>query len=84
MATRTPQPMLLDTEILDDLHAMLGDEVDRLIDVFLDDTPRLVQALENAAAGPKSNWPTAFWVRYCDRKVVALPGPPPVSTNGSV
>ena len=49
---RAPQPVLLDTEILDDLHAMLGDEVDRLIDVFLDDTPRLIQALENAAAGP--------------------------------
>ncbi len=50
--TRPAAPVLLDTEILDDLHAMLGDEVDRLIDVFLDDTPRLIQALENAAAGP--------------------------------
>jgi len=50
--TRAAPPVLLDTDILDDLHAMLGDEVDRLIDVFLDDTPRLVQALENAAAGP--------------------------------
>ena len=49
---RPAPPVLLDTEILDDLHAMLGDEVDRLIDVFLDDTPRLIQALENAAAGP--------------------------------
>ncbi len=50
--TRPAPPVLLDTEILDDLHAMLGDEVDRLVDVFLDDTPRLIQALENAAAGP--------------------------------
>jgi hypothetical protein len=39
---------------------------------------------ENAAAGPRSNCPTAFWVRYCDRNVVDVPGPPPVSTNGSV
>ena len=30
---------------------------------------------ENAAAGPRSNWPTAFCVRYWLRKVVALPGP---------
>ena len=29
--------------------------------------------MENAAAGPRSNCPTAFCVRYCDRKVVALP-----------
>ena len=49
---RPAAPLLLDTEILDDLHAMLGDEVDRLVDVFLDDTPRLIAALENAAAGP--------------------------------
>ena len=49
---RPAAPLLLDTEILDDLHAMLGDEVDRLVDVFLDDTPRRIAALENAAAGP--------------------------------
>src|SRR3546814_3450444 len=30
---------------------MLGGEVDRLIDVFLEDTPRLITALENGAAG---------------------------------
>ena len=39
---------------------------------------------EKAAAGPRSNWPTAFCVRYCERNVVESPGPPPVSTNGSV
>jgi len=50
--TRAAPPVLLDTDILDDLHAMLGDEVDRLVDVFLDDTPRLIHALESAAAGP--------------------------------
>ncbi|MDH7453831.1 ATP-binding protein [Luteimonas composti] len=43
---------VLDPSILDDLQAMLGDEVERLVDVFLDDTPRLVRALEHAAAGP--------------------------------
>lgn len=31
---------------------MLGDEVERLVDIFLEDTPRLVRALENAAGGP--------------------------------
>ena len=39
---------------------------------------------ENAAAGPRSNWPTAFCVRYCDRNVVAVPGPPPVKTNTEI
>ncbi|WP_238333491.1 hybrid sensor histidine kinase/response regulator [Luteimonas marina] len=49
---KRPLALVLDTDILDDLQAMLGEEVDRLIDVFLDDTPRLIKALENAAAGP--------------------------------
>ncbi|NZA25537.1 Hpt domain-containing protein [Luteimonas sp. SJ-92] len=31
---------------------MLGDEVDRLVDVFLEDTPRLLARLEIAAAAP--------------------------------
>ena len=43
---------MLDPGILDDLQAMLGEEVERLVDVFLEDTPRLVRALEHAAAGP--------------------------------
>ena len=51
--SRTPPPPLIDTEILDELRAMLGGEVDHLIDVFLEDTPRLVSQLENAASsGP--------------------------------
>jgi len=49
---KRPLAVVLDTEILDDLQAMLGEEVDRLIDVFLDDTPRLIKSLENAASGP--------------------------------
>ncbi len=49
---RVPQPPVIDPEIQDELRAMLGSEVDRLIDVFLEDTPRLVAALESAAIGP--------------------------------
>ena len=49
---RVAQPEVIDHEILDELRAMLGGEVDRLIDVFLEDTPRLIAALENAASGP--------------------------------
>jgi HPt (histidine-containing phosphotransfer) domain-containing protein len=48
----TPQPPVIDHEILEELRAMLGSEVERLIEVFLDDTPRLVAALETAAVGP--------------------------------
>ena len=32
-----------------------------------------------AAAGPRSNWPSAILTRSIDRKVVELPGPPPVT-----
>src|SRR3546814_16422853 len=42
---------MIDQEVLDELRSMLGGEVDRLIDVFLEDTPRLITALENGAAG---------------------------------
>src|SRR5690606_18536292 len=48
---RPAPPPLIDQEVLDELRAMLGGEVDRLIDVFLEDTPRLITALENGAAG---------------------------------
>src|SRR3546814_312122 len=44
-------PPLIDQEILDELRSMLGGEVDRLIDVFLEDMPRLITALENGATG---------------------------------
>ncbi|TXH64827.1 MAG: sensor histidine kinase [Lysobacteraceae bacterium] len=42
----------LDQSVLDELRGMLGREVDRLIEVFLDDSPRLIAALESAALGP--------------------------------
>ncbi len=45
-------PPIIDQDVLDDLRTMLGDEVDTLIDLFLDDTPRLLDALENAVDGP--------------------------------
>src|SRR3546814_4918496 len=48
---RVAPPPLIDPEVLDELRSMLGGEVDRLIDVFLEDTPRLITALENGAAG---------------------------------
>lgn len=47
-----PPPPVLDPEVLEELRSILGNEVDRLIEVFLDDTPRLIAALETAATGP--------------------------------
>ncbi|MGJ4803526.1 ATP-binding protein [Luteimonas sp. SDU82] len=55
VAPPAPQRVLapvLDPTILEDLQAMLGEEVERLVDVFLEDTPRLVRTLEQAASGP--------------------------------
>ncbi len=40
--------------------------------------------IDIAAAWPRSNWPMAILTRSIDRKVVELPGPPPVTTKGSV
>lgn len=52
-SSRIAPPPLIDQEVLEELRSMLGGEVDRLIDVFLEDTPRLVAALETAASsGP--------------------------------
>ncbi|MFZ5635991.1 MAG: ATP-binding protein [Pseudomonadota bacterium] len=51
-APAEPLPPVLDISVLDELRSILGTEVDRLIEVFLDDTPRLVAALETAATGP--------------------------------
>lgn len=42
----------IDPEIIDDLRSMLGDEVDRLIRVFLEDAPKLIAKLESAALRP--------------------------------
>jgi len=46
-----PEPAL-DHEVLEDLRAALGNQVDQVISVFLDDSPMLVARLEAAALGP--------------------------------
>jgi len=43
---------VLDREVLEELRAVLGGDLDHLIDVFLGDTPRLIHAMEQAATGP--------------------------------
>ncbi|MEN5116649.1 ATP-binding protein [Luteimonas sp. TWI662] len=45
-----PESDVLDGEVLDDLRELLGDDVDRLVAVFLDDTPRLLASFNAAAA----------------------------------
>ncbi|WP_295567268.1 hybrid sensor histidine kinase/response regulator [uncultured Stenotrophomonas sp.] len=43
-----PQPVL-DRDVLDELHAVIGEAVIQIITVFLDDAPALVQQLQQAA-----------------------------------
>ena len=43
---------VIDQEVLEELRAVLGSEVDRLVAVFLDTTPPLIAKLEAAALGP--------------------------------
>nr|WP_277880098.1 hybrid sensor histidine kinase/response regulator [Stenotrophomonas maltophilia] len=45
-----PQPVL-DRDVLDELHAVIGDTAFQIITVFLDDAPALVQQLQQAAQG---------------------------------
>ncbi|MFT3897817.1 MAG: ATP-binding protein [Thermomonas sp.] len=42
----------IDDEVLEELRAVLGGELDRLIRVFLDDAPKHIAALEEAALAP--------------------------------
>ena len=51
-APAEPPSPILDDSVLEELRSILGTEVDRLIEVFLDDSPRLIAALEVAATGP--------------------------------
>jgi HPt (histidine-containing phosphotransfer) domain-containing protein len=55
-AAGTPAPAMadpvLDAEVLAELHAVIGAEVARIVQVFLADTPRLLEQLELAALAP--------------------------------
>ncbi|MGV8922397.1 MAG: ATP-binding protein [Thermomonas sp.] len=44
-------PPVLSTSILDELREVLGNEVDKIIAVYLEDAPRLIAQLERAAVG---------------------------------
>lgn len=43
---------VIDREVIEELHSALGNEVDHLIKVFLDDAPLLITRLEAAALAP--------------------------------
>ena len=51
MPTAAPA-LVIDREVLAELRSVLGNEVDKLIDLFLDDTPMLLARLEAAALAP--------------------------------
>jgi CheY-like chemotaxis protein len=51
-AAEAAAPRTIDDEVLEELRAVLGGELDRLIRVFLDDAPRHIAALEEAALAP--------------------------------
>ena len=44
-------PPVLSASILDELREVLGNEVDKIIEVYLEDAPRLIAQLERAAVG---------------------------------
>ena len=44
-------PPVLDDSVLDELREVLGGEVDKIIAVYLEDSPRLIAQLERAAVG---------------------------------
>ncbi|WP_246064780.1 hybrid sensor histidine kinase/response regulator [Pseudoluteimonas lycopersici] len=51
-ASEAAPSVTIDDEVLEELRAVLGGELDRLIRVFLDDAPRQIAALEEAAVAP--------------------------------
>ena len=59
-------------------------ELGHSIATTIGDKEKAREMIEKAAAGPRSNWPTASLARDWLRKVVELPGPPPVRTKGSL
>jgi signal transduction histidine kinase/CheY-like chemotaxis protein len=54
-APPTAAAAVLDREVFDELRGVLGAELDKLIDLFLDDTPMLLARLEAAALAPDYN-----------------------------
>ncbi len=44
-------PPVLNAGVLDELREVLGSEVDKIIALYLEDTPRLIAQLERAAVG---------------------------------
>ncbi|HMT38499.1 MAG TPA: ATP-binding protein [Thermomonas sp.] len=57
--TAVRSPPVLDDSVLDELREVLGDEVDKIVQVYLEDAPRLIAQLERAAVG---NYPIALRV----------------------
>jgi signal transduction histidine kinase/CheY-like chemotaxis protein len=53
VTTSEPLPPVLDESVLDELRDMLGNDLAHLVEVFLEDTPRIIAALEQAAAVPE-------------------------------
>ena len=49
IATRSPP--VINPSVLDELREVLGDEVDKIVSVYLEDTPRLIAQLERAVVG---------------------------------
>ena len=54
----------VDQDILDELRTMLGGEVERLIDVFLEDTPRLIAALADAKRSGVAVYPIGLNIPF--------------------
>lgn len=51
-ASNSPAFPVLDPQILDELVQIAGSETARIVGLFLEDAPRLIARLENAASGP--------------------------------
>ena len=51
-ANNAPALPVLDTQVLDELVQIAGNETARIVGLFLEDAPRLIARLENAATGP--------------------------------
>ena len=54
-ANNTPAFPVLDSQVLDELVQIAGSETARIVGLFLEDAPRLITQLENAASAPDLN-----------------------------